>query len=238
MGATLIAMAQAAAPQSQRIIHESWTFKHGAPEGVSALAQTADGFLWLGAPAGLFRFDGVRFEPFRSHLAISSSRHMFSRYSRLRRGPPGSTTATLQMDSCSVGHFLPASSTGINRPDEEALLVRSRTCDPGDQLEHKSRTATGIIEFLSKASADLILLQEADVNARRTQHRNIAREIAQALRMNYVFGREFQELTQGNHSSPSYQPGYALKVPDSVIAHSHVWQAIRFLAPALVHSAA
>ena len=60
------AMAQAAAPQSQRIIHESWTFKHGAPEGVSALAQTADGFLWLGAPAGLFRFDGVRFEPFRS----------------------------------------------------------------------------------------------------------------------------------------------------------------------------
>ncbi len=60
------AMAQAAAPQSQRVIHESWTFKHGAPEGVSALAQTADGFLWLGAPAGLFRFDGVRFEPFRS----------------------------------------------------------------------------------------------------------------------------------------------------------------------------
>ena len=61
-----------------------------------------------------------------------------------------------------------------------------------------------IIEFLSKASADLILLQEADVNARRTQYRNIAREIAKALRMNYVFGREFQELTQGNHSSPAY----------------------------------
>ncbi|MGA9987210.1 MAG: two-component regulator propeller domain-containing protein [Terriglobales bacterium] len=53
-------------PQAQRIIHESWTFKDGAPEGVIALAQTADGFLWLGAPAGLHRFDGVRFEPFRS----------------------------------------------------------------------------------------------------------------------------------------------------------------------------
>ena len=58
--------AETAVPQAQRIIHESWTFKDGAPEGVSALAQTADGFLWLGAPAGLFRFDGVRFEPFRS----------------------------------------------------------------------------------------------------------------------------------------------------------------------------
>src|SRR5271157_4749873 len=60
------AVADTTAPGGQRIIHESWTFKDGAPEGVSALAQTADGFLWLGAPAGLFRFDGVRFEPFRS----------------------------------------------------------------------------------------------------------------------------------------------------------------------------
>jgi signal transduction histidine kinase/streptogramin lyase len=59
-------MAETAVPQAQRIIPESWTFKDGAPEGVNALAQTADGFLWLGAPAGLFRFDGVRFEPFRS----------------------------------------------------------------------------------------------------------------------------------------------------------------------------
>ncbi len=78
-------------------------------------------------------------------------------------------------------------------------------CDPGRQLEHQSRTAaTRNLDFLSKTSADLILLQEADVNARRTQYRNIAREIAQALRMNYVFGREFEELTQSNHSSPAY----------------------------------
>jgi hypothetical protein len=30
------------------------------------LAQTTDGFLWLGGPNGLFRFDGTRFEPFGS----------------------------------------------------------------------------------------------------------------------------------------------------------------------------
>jgi len=51
---------------SQRIIHESWSFKDGAPEGVEALAQTADGYLWLGGASGLFRFDGMRFEAFRS----------------------------------------------------------------------------------------------------------------------------------------------------------------------------
>ena len=62
------AMAQAAVPGDQRIIHDSWTFKDGAPEAVEALAQTDDGYLWLGTQSGLYRFDGVRFEPFRSPL--------------------------------------------------------------------------------------------------------------------------------------------------------------------------
>jgi len=46
--------------------HNSWTFKDGAPADVVCLAQTNDGFLWLGGPDGLYRFDGTRFEPFRS----------------------------------------------------------------------------------------------------------------------------------------------------------------------------
>jgi len=60
------AMAQTAVPEGQRIVHQSWAFKDGAPEGVEALAQTADGYLWLGTQFGLFRFDGVHFEAFRS----------------------------------------------------------------------------------------------------------------------------------------------------------------------------
>jgi len=62
----------------------------------------------------------------------------------------------------------------------------------------------GILEFLESANADLILLQEVDLHARRTPQRNIAREIAQKLQMNYVFGREFQELTQGSRNSLAY----------------------------------
>lgn len=61
-----------------------------------------------------------------------------------------------------------------------------------------------IIEFLDRSKADILLLQEADLNARRTHRLNIAREIAQQLQLNYVFGREFQELTQGTRSSPAY----------------------------------
>ncbi len=61
-----------------------------------------------------------------------------------------------------------------------------------------------VIEFLSGAEADLILLQEADRNARRTQGCNVTKEIARALAMNYAFGCEFQELTQQHNGMPAY----------------------------------
>ena len=61
-----------------------------------------------------------------------------------------------------------------------------------------------IIDFLENANADVFVLQEVDVNARRTHRLNIAQEIARKLRLNYVFGREFVELTQGSKTSPAY----------------------------------
>jgi endonuclease/exonuclease/phosphatase family metal-dependent hydrolase len=61
-----------------------------------------------------------------------------------------------------------------------------------------------IIEFLRRSNADLICLQETDCHARRTEGRNIAAEIANALRMNYAFGIEFQELAEGSSGSPAY----------------------------------
>ncbi len=45
------------------IRHEAWRARHGVPSPVLAMAQTPDGWLWLGTPTGLYRFDGVRLEP-------------------------------------------------------------------------------------------------------------------------------------------------------------------------------
>ena len=45
--------------------HTGWTFKDGAPAEIHALAQTTDGFLWLGTATGLFRFDGTGFQPYK-----------------------------------------------------------------------------------------------------------------------------------------------------------------------------
>lgn len=42
--------------------HTAWTAHDGAPTGIESLAQTSDGYLWIAASAGLFRFDGIRFE--------------------------------------------------------------------------------------------------------------------------------------------------------------------------------
>lgn len=70
---------------------------------------------------------------------------------------------------------------------------------------NRGQQLSAVLEFLGRAEPDLILLQEADVNAARTHYRNIAREIAQTLQMNYVFGCEFEELTQGYQNSPAYQ---------------------------------
>ena len=61
-----------------------------------------------------------------------------------------------------------------------------------------------IINFLGDSKADIFLLQEVDINAHRTHRLNIAQEIARKLRLNYVFGREFVELTQGSQASPAY----------------------------------
>jgi len=45
--------------------HTGWTYIEGAPGQVNALAQTTDGYLWLGTATGLFRFDGIRFQPYK-----------------------------------------------------------------------------------------------------------------------------------------------------------------------------
>jgi endonuclease/exonuclease/phosphatase family metal-dependent hydrolase len=93
-----------------------------------------------------------------------------------------------------TGNF--ASSRWTLCPPSSATVV-SWNIDRGLKLQ-------GVIEFLSRARADIILLQEADLNARRTHHLDIALEISQKLRLNYVFGREFQELSQGTRTSPAF----------------------------------
>ena len=54
---------QAAAPLED-MAHMSWVRRDGAPSDITALAQTKDGYLWVGSRLGLFRFDGLQFSSY------------------------------------------------------------------------------------------------------------------------------------------------------------------------------
>jgi ligand-binding sensor domain-containing protein/signal transduction histidine kinase len=54
------------AKAASQYLRDQWTAERGFPGGpVSALAQTRDGYLWVGTEAGLFHFDGVNFSRVR-----------------------------------------------------------------------------------------------------------------------------------------------------------------------------
>ncbi len=102
--------------------------------------------------------------------------------------------AVISMQEIETGNFSPPRLVLIP-PD--SIRVVNWNINRGLRLQR-------VIDFLATAKADVVLLQESDLNARRTHHLNVAKEIAQKLQLNYVFGREFQELTQGSRASPAY----------------------------------
>ncbi|MET0499023.1 MAG: triple tyrosine motif-containing protein [Steroidobacteraceae bacterium] len=67
-GVALLVGARALAIDSTQTLselhHTQWTVREGAPAQIGALTQGSDGFIWIGAANGLYRFDGERFTRF------------------------------------------------------------------------------------------------------------------------------------------------------------------------------
>ncbi|PQO95180.1 hypothetical protein C5614_17975 [Massilia phosphatilytica] len=81
--------------------HSVWTASDGAPVHVTHLAQTPDGWLWLGTPNGLYRFDGVHFYPF----AATNGAHLLSpRIADLAAQPNGDLYIGYEAPGLSVLH--------------------------------------------------------------------------------------------------------------------------------------
>src|SRR5246127_5126418 len=100
----------------------------------------------------------------------------------------------MEMHDILTGNFAPPRWI-VSAP--KSLRIVDWNIDRGQQLQ-------GVTDFLVGVNADILILQEVDLNARRTHQLNIAEEIARKLQMNYVFGREFQELVQGSKTDPAY----------------------------------
>jgi endonuclease/exonuclease/phosphatase family metal-dependent hydrolase len=75
-------------------------------------------------------------------------------------------------------------------PDSAHLSVVTWNIERGKEYE-------AIVRVLKALDADVVLLQEVDRGCHRTGYRDVARDLAHALEMNWVSGGEFQEIGEG-----------------------------------------
>jgi endonuclease/exonuclease/phosphatase family metal-dependent hydrolase len=60
-----------------------------------------------------------------------------------------------------------------------------------------------VLAMLRELDADVLLLQEVDRDCRRTDYRDVARDLAHALDMNWVGAGEFQEIGEARDDRPA-----------------------------------
>jgi signal transduction histidine kinase/ligand-binding sensor domain-containing protein len=120
--------------------HTTWTENDGAPGEISALAQTEDGYLWIGSERGLFSFDGVKFEEYKPQPGVELPSH--SIYS-LMAIPDGGLWIAFRPSG--LGLLRSGSLTLFTRPEElPDSPIHSFACD------HEGRiwagTETGLVQ--------------------------------------------------------------------------------------------
>ena len=121
---------------------------------------------------------------------------LFLAVSAAPAAPP--TAAPDALETILSGNYTPARASA-SRPDASVL---NWNIERGEHLDK-------IKEEISARNPDLCIFQEVDLDARRTHRQDVAKELAEAFGMNYVFAPEFQELGQGTAEGPAYH-GQAL----------------------------
>jgi signal transduction histidine kinase/ligand-binding sensor domain-containing protein len=75
-GASAVPSSVEPADTLRAYLTQVWQTEDGLPQNaIQAIAQTRDGYLWIGTPAGLVRFDGVRFTVFNQGQLQNNNIH-------------------------------------------------------------------------------------------------------------------------------------------------------------------
>lgn len=115
--------------------HTRWTADNGAPAAIRAMAQTADGWLWLGTLDGLYRFDGVHFTRFDFPRNFALNRNLID---YLHAGPSGELY---------IGHL--GEGISVLLPDGRLQRLPPGPV-PGEQINALTIDADGSIWVVSK----------------------------------------------------------------------------------------
>jgi signal transduction histidine kinase/ligand-binding sensor domain-containing protein len=133
--------ALAVAPDARvtQLIVDSWTINEGLPQDrVQAIAQTADGLLWVGTEAGLARFDGYRFVSY-THPLLPDFRN--ESITALRGTPSGTL-------------WVGTESGWLVRLDHGQPLIVTRPTD---------RDATAVYDIFERAPGSLLVAGRSGV---------------------------------------------------------------------------
>lgn len=102
-------------------------------------------------------------------------------------------------------HAIVGDPAGVQRAEADAqeLSVVTWNIERGSEYE-------AVLSVLRRLDPDVVLLQEVDRDCRRTGYRNVARDLAAALNMNWVAAGEFQELGEARGRSAPAITGQAI----------------------------
>lgn len=132
------AFAQGHAQALAHYSHAAWTASDGAPVHIVRMAQTPDGWLWLGTPNGLYRFDGVRFHPF---VASNGEKLLSPRILELAPQPNGDLYIGYEAPGLSVlhpdgrlEHLAPATKDGVVAKVTDVIRAADGTLWLGSSL--------------------------------------------------------------------------------------------------------
>src|SRR5215216_4995126 len=120
-------------------------------------------------------------------------------------------TAQIEIsESGKLGRFIRIASWNIER-GLELDLIKMALVDP-ESFKQRIKARPGsdkfkkIIEQLDiLRSVDVLALNEVDRGLKRTEYRDVAREMATALNMNYTFGVEFIEIDPANLGNEQFK---------------------------------
>ena len=125
--------ASGAAQQLSQLAHSIWRIEDGQFASPNAIAQTRDGYIWIGTDRGLMRFDGVRFANLSSLPAFPSSEFRVNSLMAARDGAlwVGAAAVVARIRDGSADHYkIPALPSWMIE-DQDATVWVVETRGPG-----------------------------------------------------------------------------------------------------------